>query len=147
MQTMQTPHIDLVSVASVLTIIAAAFSVGLGYNAIYQYTQYITFYPDAQAEFLGLLIFGIPDIIASAIALAGTIFMLKRRSVIFSVLGAIIPVVSAAVTFMTIYLYMSSAAQAALITETVLLAEISIIMFSIISVVLVLKSKSEFAES
>jgi hypothetical protein len=143
---MQFARTDLVLVASVLTIIAAAFSVGLGYNAIYQYTQYTAFYPDAQAEFLGLLIFGIPDIIASVIALVGATFMLKKSRIIFSVVGAIIPLVSAAVTFMTIYLYMSPAAQGALFTENVLLVEISIIIFSIISIVLVLKSKTEFAE-
>jgi hypothetical protein len=85
---MQFARTDLVLVASVLTMIAAAFSVGLGYNAIYQYTQYTAFSPDAQAEFLGLLIFGIPDIIASVIALAGgNIYAKKKSYYIFSIRG------------------------------------------------------------
>jgi hypothetical protein len=144
--TMHIRRTDLVLVASVLTIIAAAFAAGLGYNAIYNYTQYIAFYPDVQTEFLGFLIFGIPDIVASAIAIAGAILMLKRKSIVISMLGVIIPLASAVLTFMTIYLVMPVAAQGALFTETTLLAEISIIIFSIISVVLVLKSKSEFAQ-
>jgi len=135
---------DYVLAAAILTIIAAAFSGGLGYDAIYQYTQYTAYY-GPQAEFLGFLIFGIPDIIASAVAIGGAILMLKRKFIIFSMLGAIIPLISTVVTYMTIYLYMSLAARAALFTETMLLSEISIIIFSIISGVLVLKSKNEFA--
>jgi hypothetical protein len=135
---------DYVLVAAILTIIAAAFCAGLGYVAIFQYTQYTAYY-GPEAEFLGFLIFGIPDIIASAVALAGAILMLKRKFIIFSMLGAIISLVSTIITFMTIYLYMSIAARAALFTETMLLSEISIIIFSILSGILVLKSKKEFA--
>jgi hypothetical protein len=140
----QSKRSDLVLAAAILTIIAAAFSAGLGYSAIYQYTQYTAYY-GPEAEFLGFLIFGIPDIIASAVAIAGAILMLKRKFIIFSMLGAIIPLVSTVVTFMTIYLYMSLAARAALFTETMLLSELSIIIFAILSGILVLTSKKEFA--
>ncbi len=137
---------DLVLVAAVLTIIAVAFTAGLGYNAIYQYTSLIEYYGSQvpAEEFLGFLVFGIPDIIASAVAMAGAILMLKRKFIIFSMLGAIIPLVSVVVTFMTIYLYMPVAARGALFTETTLLSELSLIIFAILSAILIFASRDEF---
>ena len=131
---------DYVLVAAVLTIVAAAFSAGLGYIAFYQYTSLIEYYAGTvpAEEFLGFLIFGIPDVIASAIAIAGSMFMLKRKFVPLSILGAILPLVSAIVTFITIEQYDYG------YTDSMLLAEVSIVIFAILSTILVFLSRDEF---
>ncbi len=134
---------DYVLVAAILTIVAAAFSASVAYNAFYQYLQ-LTDYYGPQSEFLGFLIFGIPNVIAAAIAIVGAIFMLKRKFTVLSMLGAIIPLVSTVVTYMTIYFYMPAGAQAALFTETFFLSELSIIIFAILSTIMVFISRDEF---
>ena len=93
---------DYVLVAAVLTIVAAAFCAGLGYIAIYQYNYWVSYYASLGSavpqELLGFLIFGIPDLIVSAFAIAGAIFMLQRKSLILSILGDILLLVSVFIT-------------------------------------------------
>ena len=137
---------DLVLAAAILTIIAAAFTAGMGYGAIYQYNYWSTsLTPPIPPEVLGFLIFGIPSIIASAFAIAGAIFMLKRKYIILSMLGVILPLVSVVVTYVTIYQNELITPMTGLgFTGTLLLSQISIIIFSILSAILVYKSKDEF---
>ena len=137
---------DLVLAAGILTIIAAAFTAGLGYSAIYQYNYWFTsLTPPLPPEVLGFLIFGIPNIIASAFAIAGAAFMLKRKYIILSMLGVILPLVSVVVTYVTIYQNDLITPMTGLgFTGTLLLSQISIIIFSILSAILVYKSKDEF---
>lgn len=131
---------DLVLAAGILTIVAAAFSAGLGYIALYQYTSLLTYYGSTlSSQFLGFLIFGIIDIIAAAFAIAGGIMMLKRKFIVISMLGVILLLVSAFVTYITIQHYNYG------FTDTMLLSEIAVIIFSILSGILVLTSKKEFA--
>ena len=135
----QSKRSDLVLAAAILTIIAAAFSAGLGYVALYNYNYWVTTYgSSAPSQIAGFLIFGIVNIITSAIAIAGATFMLKRKFIILSMLGAILPLVSAIVTYVTVNQYQLG------FTETMLISEISIIIFSILSGILVFKSKDEF---
>lgn len=135
----QQKRTDLVLVAAMLTIISAAFVASLGYIGIYQYTTLFSYYGSAMAsELLGFLIFGVDGIIVSAFALAGGIFMLKRKSFILSMLGAIFPLVSVFVTYISVQHYNYG------FTDIVLFTEISAAIFSIMSILLIFTSKAEF---
>lgn len=130
---------DLVLAAAILSIISAAFVASLGYIGIYQYTTLLSYYGSSMAsEFLGFLIFGVDGIIVSAFALAGGIFMLKRKWFIFSMLGAIFPLVSVFVTYISIQHYNYG------FTDIVLFTEISAAILSIMSILLIFTSKAEF---
>jgi predicted nucleic acid-binding Zn ribbon protein len=136
----QQKRTDLVLAAAMLTIIAAAFVASLGYIGIYQYTTLLSYYGSAMAsELFGFLIFGVDGIIVSAFALAGGIFMLKRKWFIFSMLGAIFPLVSVFVTYISIQHYNYG------FTDILLFTEISATIFSIMSILLIFASKPEFA--
>ncbi len=147
----QTKSSDLVLAAAILTIIAAAFSAGFGYIAIQQYNYlaviYFPYYYNLQVppEFLGFLIFGIPSIIASAFAIAGAIFMLKRKFIIVSMLGVILPLVSVVVTYVTIVKNDLLDSMIGFGLDAMLFAEIVIIIFAVVSAILVFKSRDEFA--
>ena len=132
----QQKRTDLVLAAGMLTIISAAFSSGLGYIALYQYISLMSFYGHSLLQ--GFLILGVFGIVASAFGLAGGIFMLKRKLIKVSMLGVILLVVSVVVTYITIQHYQYG------FTEIILLSEISIIMFSILSAIFVFTSKDEF---
>ena len=135
----QQKRTDLVLVAAMLTIISAAFVASLGYIGIYQYTTLFSYYGSAMAsELLGFLIFGVDGIIVSAFALAGGIFMLKRKWFIFSMLGAIFPLVSVFVTYISVQHYNYG------FTDIVLFTEISAAILSIMSILLIFTSKAEF---
>jgi len=136
----QQKRTDLVLAAAMLTIIAAVFVASLGYIGIYQYTTLLAYYGSAMAsELFGFLIFGVDGIIVSAFALAGGIFMLKRKWFIFSMLGAIFPLVSVFVTYISIQHYNYG------FTDIVLFTEISAAILSIMSILLIFISKAEFA--
>ncbi len=128
---------EFVLVAAMLTIIAAAFSAGLGYTAVYQYISYVSYYDIS--ILLGFLILGILCIVVSAFALAGGVFMLKRKYIKISMLGVILLLVSVVVNYIIRQHYQYG------FTEIVLLSEISIVIFSIISGIFVATSKDEFA--
>jgi len=133
---MQQKRIDLVLAAGILSIIAAAFSSGLGYIAIYQYISLLSYYGHSLLQ--GFLILGVFGIVASAFGLAGGIFMLKRKRIKVSVLGVILLLVSVFVSYITIQHYQYG------FTDILLFSEISILIFSILSGVLIFTSKSEF---
>ena len=135
----QQKRTDLVLAAAILSIISAAFIASLGYIGIYQYNTLLSYYGSSMAsEFLGFLIFGVDGIIVSAFALAGGIFMLKRKWFIFSMLGAIFPLVSVFVTYISVQHYNYG------FTDIVLFTEISAAIFSIMSILLIFTSKAEF---
>ena len=133
---MQQKRTDLVPAAAILTIISAAFSCGLGYIALYQYISLVSYYGHSPLQ--GFLIFGVIGVIATAFALAGGIFMLKRKRIKVSMLGVILLLVSVFATYITIQQYQYG------FSEIILLSEISIIMFSILSAIFVFTSKDEF---
>ena len=135
----QQKRTDLVLAAAILSIISAAFVASLGYIGIYQYTTLLSYYGSSMAsEFLGFLIFGVIGIIASVFALAGGTFMLKRKWFIFSMLGAIFPLVSVFVTYISIQHYNYG------FTDIMLFTEISAAILSIMSILLIFTSKAEF---
>lgn len=71
---------DLVLAAAILSIVAAAFSAGLGYVAIYQYMSlipYSAYYSDDVLQ--GFLILGAQGIVASAFAIAGGNVHAKKK--------------------------------------------------------------------
>jgi hypothetical protein len=127
---------DLVLAAAILSIVAAAFSAGLGYTAIYQYMSLISYYGHDVLH--GFLILGAQGIVVSAFAIVGGMFMLKRKYLIISMLGVVLLVVSVFGTYITIQHYQYG------FTEIVLFSEISILIFSILSGILLLTSKAEF---
>ena len=130
---------DLVLAAAILSIISAAFIASLGYIGIYQYNTLLSYYGTSMAsEFLGFLIYGVIGIIVSVFALAGVTFMLKRKSFILSMLGAIFPLVSVFVTYISIQHYNYG------FTDILLFTEISAAILSIMSILLIFTSKAEF---
>jgi len=133
---------DLLLVAALLTIIAAAFTSSMGYLAIDQYTvalSDLSFYPGATAsEFLGFLILGVLRIVTSALALIGSIFMLLRKRFKISMLVAVLPIVSVLGTYIIIQQY-----NYAYITILVF-SDLPALIMAIMSIILLLKSKAEF---
>jgi len=127
---------DLVLAAGILTIISAAFSSGLGYITIYQYTSLLSYYGHDLLQ--GFLILGVFGIVASAFGLAGGVFMLQRKRIKVSMLGIILLLASVFVTYITIQQYQYG------FTDILLFSEIAIFIFSILSGVLVFTSKTEF---
>jgi len=132
----QQKRTDLVLAAGILTIIAVAFSSGLGYIAIYQYVSLLSYYGHSLLQ--GFLILGVFGIVAAAFGLAGGIFMLKRKRIKVSMLGVILLLVSVVGNYITIQHYQYG------FTDILLFSEISILIFSILSGILVFTSKDEF---
>jgi predicted nucleic acid-binding Zn ribbon protein len=133
---MQQKSTDLVLAAALLSIIAAAFSSGLGYISTYQYVSLLSYYGHDLLQ--GFLILGVFGIVASAFGLVGGTFMLKRKRIKVSMLGVILLLVSVLVSYITIQHYQYG------FTDILLFSEISIFIFSILSGVLVFSSKAEF---
>ena len=133
---------DLLLVAGILTIIAAAFTSSMGYLAIDQYNvalSDLSFYAGATAsDFLGFLILGILRIIASAVALIGSIFILLKKRFKISILGAVFPIVSVLGTYIIIQQY-----KYAYITILVF-SDLPALILAIFGMILVLRSKVEF---
>ena len=140
----------MVLAAAILTLISAALAAGFGGVAVYYYNYLVVTYFPSQGlqvapEVLGILIFGIPSIIASAFAIAGATFMLKRKNIVLSMLGAILPLVSVVVTCVTIYQNdLLDPITALAFIDTLLLSEIALVIFSILSAIMLYKSSDEF---
>ena len=82
---------DLVLAAGIISLISATFSSGLGYIAIYQYMSLLSYYGNDLLQ--GFLFMGVFGMVASALGLAGGIFILKRRRIKLSMLGIILLIV------------------------------------------------------
>lgn len=130
---------DLVLVAAILAIISAAFVASIGYIGVYQYNSLIGYYGSSRAsEFFGFLVFGITDIIGALLALVGGIYMLERKHLKISVLGVIFLLVSVLVNYIIIVHYNYGFA------DILLFSEVTVLIFSILSGILVFTSKAEF---
>ena len=136
---------DLVFAAAILTMISATFVAGVGYLGVYQYFAAIDYYMaygisySAASEFaLGFLILGADGIIAAAFSLAGATAMLKRKWFIFSMVGTVFPLVSVIVTFICVQQYGYG------FTDTLIFAEVSAGMLSVISTLLNFVSRKEY---
>jgi len=133
---------NLANEAGILAIIAATFSGALGTIAFIHYQSYITYYASYGADASnapGFLLFGAFALISSIFGVAGGILALARKRFKFSVLGTLLMLASAILTFIVVWQYQYG------FTDTVLLSGISIGAFSLASAVLVAKSKTEFA--
>jgi hypothetical protein len=133
---------DSVLAAAMLTIISAAFSAGLGYLAFDRYVAY-AFSADAPsfAALSGFLVVGIFSIVGVVFGIIAGLFMLQRKNVNFSMLGVILLMVSAFGDYITLYLYGYIVYG---FSEIALFCEIVILIFSILSAMLLTKSKTEF---
>ncbi len=137
---------DLVFAAAILTMISAAFVAGLGCLGVYQYSAaidyYLTYYGlsySVASEFaLGFMLLGADGIIAAAFGLAGATAMLKRKWFIFSMVGTVFPLVSVIVTFICVQQYGYG------FTDTLIFAEVSAAMLSVISTLLNFVSRKEY---
>ncbi len=133
---------ELVLVAAMLTIIAAAFTASMGYLGVDQYITVVSnlsMYPGSTAsELLGFLIFGILRLITSALALTGSIFMLQRKQFKISMIGAILPLVSVFGTYIIIQQYNYGYISILQITEP------PVLIMTIMSIMMLFKSKAEF---
>jgi hypothetical protein len=144
----QRQHSDYVPMSAILTLIAAAFSVGPASTALYQYHYWISSYgSSAPQQVIGFLFSGIISILAIVFAVAAAAFILKRKFIIFSMLGTIFPLVSAVVTFIIIYQMELFEPLAVLgFTDTMLFSEVSMSMLAIFSAILLFKSRDEFSD-
>jgi hypothetical protein len=135
----QQKRTDFVLGSAILTIVSAAFIASIGYLGTYQYQALIDYYGSSMAsEFLGFLIFGILGIISAIIALVGSMFILQRKRFKISILGAIFPLVSVIGTYITIQQYAYG------FTDTLLFALPNVLILTIMSILLLFKSKTEF---
>ena len=134
---------DLVLAAALLTIIAAAFIASGGSLYLDQYNvvilNLIYYAPLTASDFLGFLLIGILRIVLIVPALIGSIFMLSRKRFKISILGAVFPIVSVLLTFIIAELIYNYGYTGI----TIFLDETPLII-SIVSVMLLLKSKAEF---
>lgn len=126
---------DLMLVAAVLTIIAATLSAGLGYIGLYRYVSFVDYYDFS--ILLGFLIMAAIDFFVSAFAMAGSIFILKRKRIKFSMIGVALLLVSVVVNYMIIQYYQYG------FTDIIVMSEVAILIFSILSGVIV-TTKAEF---
>lgn len=135
----QQKRTELGLAAAILTIVSATFIASTGYLGTYQYQSLLDYYGSSMAsEFLGFLIFGILGIISAAFALVGSMFILQRKRFKISMLGAIFPLVSVIGTYITIQQYAYG------FTDTLLFALPNVLILTIMSILLLVKSKAEF---
>lgn len=125
--------------AALLTIIAAAFMASIGYTGLYQYQALLGVYGSIIAsDLLGFLIFGIIDLLCAVFAIAGALFMLKRKHLKISILGVIFLLASVFITYITIIQYQYS------FVDILLFSEVSVFILSILSGALIISAKNEF---
>jgi len=127
---------DLVLAAAILTIVASAFSAGLGYIGVYQYTSLVAYYDSSILT--GFLILAAVGLTVSAFAIFGGIFMLKRKYIKVSVLGVALLLVSVVANYVTLQHYNYG------FSDIIVMSEIAILILSVLSGVFVATSKAEF---
>lgn len=133
---MQQKQTDLVLAAALLTIVAAALSAGLGYLGVYRYLSYVAYYDFSLL--LGFLIMAVVGLTVSVFAIAGGLFMLKRKYIKFSMLGSALLLISVVINYAVLQYYEYGFA------DITVICEIAILIFSVLSGVLVATSKAEF---
>ena len=133
---------DLVFAAAILTIISAAFIASIGYIGLYQYASLADYFGVSMpSDFQGFLILGGVCIIGSVVALAGGMFMLKRKNFKFSLVGIISLIISVLVT----YVFTPSYSYSFDVKAILLFSEVTVFVFSIMSGLFVSNSNSEFS--
>jgi hypothetical protein len=136
---------DLVLAAAMLTIISAAFSAGLGCLALE--CGLLLGYTESAALAPGFLVVGLLSIVVAVFGIVAGTFMLKRKNVNFSMLGIILLLILAFGNYITLYYWFQNSVQLAftyVFMEIALFCEITILVFSILSAMFLIKSKAEF---
>lgn len=133
----QTKNTDLVLVASIFTIIAAAFAASLGVIGVYQYTAYIDYYGFEVVG--GFLIWAIIGFSVSTLAITGGIFMLKRKYFKISMMGVAFLLVSVVINYVILQHYAYG------FSDSIMMAETAVVILSVLSGLFVASSKTEFA--
>jgi len=144
---------ELLGSAAILLLIAATFAVTLGVIGLLNYQANIAAYAanaeyylsigvgeaEYMATFLGFLLFGIINIVAFIPGMIGGLFAVFKKRFRFSLISAIIVLCSSLVTFIIIWYYGYGYA------DIVLMSEIPMVVFSLLSIFFIVKSKKEFA--
>jgi hypothetical protein len=127
--------------AANLLILAATFTLSIGIIGLMNYQATVAYYSSIGgdiAPYLGFLLFGLIDIIMFIPGLLGSLSALFKRRFKFSFITAILVLCSSLATFTIIQFYAYGYA------DIVLFIEIPILVFSILSIFLIYKSKTEF---
>jgi hypothetical protein len=133
---------ELLGGAAILLIIAATFALALGIIGLIIYYQATAVYSASTAgdiaPYLGFLLFGLINIIMFIPGFLGGLSSLFKRRFKFSFIAAILVLCSSLATFIIIQFYAYG------YIDIVLISEIPILVFSILSIFLISKSKVEF---
>jgi hypothetical protein len=127
--------------AGILAIVAATFSIVVGVLGIMYYQSYIAYYASYSMDSsgsIGFLFFLSFAFVSSGFGFSGGMLALAKKRFKFSVIGIILMFASALFTFLTLWQYQYG------YPEGILIPGISIAVFSLISTLFVLRSKSEF---
>jgi hypothetical protein len=134
----------LTNEAAILAIVAAVFSIAAGVSGLNYYQSYITYYTaygmDASGSF-GFLLFSSFAFIAAAIGFTSGILALVKKRLKVIVSGILIMFASPVFTFVALWHFDYG------FLDSLLLPEISIIAFSIISIVFIIKSRANFSHA
>ena len=134
--------LGLATAAGILAILAAVFSVAsgvIGLNYYWSYVNYYSAYGMGASGSYGFLYFSSFAFAAAAIGLAGGTLALARKRLMVATSGILVMLASALFTFVALWSFGYG------FLETLLLPGISIIAFSIISVIFAIKSRADFS--
>jgi hypothetical protein len=132
----------LTTVAGILALVAAVFSVTVGVIGINYYQSYVAYYATYSMDTsgsVGFLLFAGFAIVSSAVGFAGGMLALAKKRFKFSVAGMLVMLASAVFTFVALWQFEYG------LLESLLLPGISIGLFSIASVVFVVRSRTDFS--
>jgi hypothetical protein len=136
--------LGLTTATGILAIAAAVFSVAAGVIGLNYYQSYVTYYSTYgmdTSDSYGFLLFASFAFIAAAIGFAGGMLALAKKRFMVAVTGMLVMLASAAFTFVSLWHFGYG------FLETLLLPGISIIAFSIISIVFAVKSRADFSHA
>ena len=127
--------------SGILAIIAGAFSAAIGTIGIYTYLSAVAYFSaqggDTQV-YTGFLFLGIFAAVAAALCLSGGMLALSKKHFKISVLGPVLALASSIFTLAIVQLFGYG------YTDVIILIEISVMIFSIISTTLLTKTRTEF---
>ena len=130
--------------ATILAIVAAVFSIAAGVSGLNYYQSYIAYYTaygiDTSGS-IGFLLFASFAFVAAALGFVGSMLALAKKRLKVIVTGMLVMLASAVFTFVALWHFGYG------FLETLLLPEISIIAFSIISIIFTVKSRADFSHA
>jgi hypothetical protein len=133
--------VDLATEAGILASVAATFSGAVGIIGVLTYQSSVAYYSSMSydtSSYIGFLLLGILGVISAVFGITGgTLSLLKKRFNI-SIFGILFVLAAALFSLIVITQYQYG------YTDTIILSETSIVVFSILSAILVFKSKSAF---